>query len=113
MSQLIRGDCYAGDAGLCLVPCGGGWVDRQIDGWMEQQEGGLGDFCSVQGILNALQHHPDMAKTGTPTLWLAGTASYCHHAEADSGFPCARDERERARAPRLCCCFIDVSLFNA
>lgn len=28
VSQLNRRNCYAGDAGLCLVPCGGGWVDR-------------------------------------------------------------------------------------
>jgi len=74
-----------------------GWMDR----WSSSSRRGLGDFCSVQGILSELQHHPDMAKTGTPTLWLAGTASYRHHAEVDLGFPCAREERERARAKAL------------
>jgi len=77
-----------------------GWMDGWMDGAVAA-EGGLGDFCSVQGILSELQHHPDMAKTGTPTLWLAGTASYRHHAEVDLGFPCAREERERARAKAL------------
>lgn len=38
-----------------------------------------------------------MAKAGTPTLRLAGTASYRHHAEADSGFPCVRDKKASAR----------------
>ncbi|KAG9346687.1 hypothetical protein JZ751_006999 [Albula glossodonta] len=67
--------CYPGrmDAGLLYcagLPCGGGWRTRKGGG----------------EILTAL-HHPDMAKEGTPTQSLPGTASYRHQVEAKPGFP--------------------------
>ncbi len=97
VSQLIRGDCYAGDAGLCLVPCGGGWVDRQIDGWMEQQEGGWETSARFRVSSTRCSTTPTWRRQELPRSGLQGLPHTAITRRLIRGFP-AHEMRESARA---------------
>lgn len=115
------GRCVAVDPGKllcwrCWTLPGAVWgrMGRQIDGWMEQQqqEGGWETSARFRVSSARCSTTPTWRTQELPRSGLQGLPHTAITRRLIRGFP-AHEMRERARAPRPCCCFIDVSLFNA